>query len=428
MKFNLPIFLLALLCQLTTIHAQVGINADGTSPDSTAILDIASTSKGLLIPRMTTANRTTIQSPASGLLVYDIDSGSFWYYENSQWNEIGAAADAFLSSNGVTASTNNGDDFVFGADSLNFASGHESLLFFDKGLSAFRAGRITSKNWDTDSLGVFSVAGGDNTKASNVGTTAFGSNTMASGAYATALGNSTTASGRFSFASGNLNTASGDGAVVYGINNTVSGDFSIAVGGNLQLTKGYSANFGLGNNVFGNQSLAAGVGNVINGGSSFASGVYNTTNGEGANVLGIRSLANGDFSNAFGIYVSAPSFGETVIGYFNTPYVPNDTADIDLRDRLFVIGNGQNDTLRSDVLRVYKNGNVELNGALTIDSAYTLPIADGASGQILTTDGNGNTSWADEVGDDLGNHIATQNIRLENQWLSNDGGNEGLKV
>lgn len=64
---------------------------------------------------------------------------------------------------------------------------------------------------------------------------------------------------------------------------------------------------------------------------------------------------------------------------------------------------------------------------LNINSAFTFPTLDGTIGQALLTDGAGNVSWGTN-GDNLGNHIATQNIRLSGNYLSNDGGNEGLYV
>lgn len=50
-------------------YAQIGINTD--NPDPSAVLDIVSTSKGILIPRMTTAQKLAIASPHEGLMVYD---------------------------------------------------------------------------------------------------------------------------------------------------------------------------------------------------------------------------------------------------------------------------------------------------------------------------------------------------------------------
>lgn len=61
----------------TTLN--VGIGND--TPDASAILDIASTTDGILIPRMTTLQRTSIVTPANGLLVYDIDVNDFMYFD-----------------------------------------------------------------------------------------------------------------------------------------------------------------------------------------------------------------------------------------------------------------------------------------------------------------------------------------------------------
>lgn len=67
----------------------VGIGT--TMPNSASVLDIQSTNKGLLIPRMTAAQRNAIASPANGLMVYDTDFSSFWYYGAGQWFELGTS-------------------------------------------------------------------------------------------------------------------------------------------------------------------------------------------------------------------------------------------------------------------------------------------------------------------------------------------------
>ena len=72
-----------------TFCQSVGIGTN--TPNSTSALDIQSTNKGLLIPRMTMAQRNAISSPANGLLVYDTDFNSFWYYGAGQWFEIGTS-------------------------------------------------------------------------------------------------------------------------------------------------------------------------------------------------------------------------------------------------------------------------------------------------------------------------------------------------
>ncbi len=57
----------------------VGINDDGSSPDASAILDVKSTSKGLLIPRMTLTQRNSIINPAKGLFIYQTDGAEGIY-------------------------------------------------------------------------------------------------------------------------------------------------------------------------------------------------------------------------------------------------------------------------------------------------------------------------------------------------------------
>lgn len=69
-----------LFCLSITANAQTGIGT--TTPDSSAKLEVASNNKGILIPRMTSAERGLISSPANGLLVYQTD-GDVGFYVNS---------------------------------------------------------------------------------------------------------------------------------------------------------------------------------------------------------------------------------------------------------------------------------------------------------------------------------------------------------
>ncbi|MBO9613355.1 MAG: hypothetical protein J7619_11695 [Dyadobacter sp.] len=72
---------------LSTTYAQVGIGTQ--TPDASAQLDIVSTAKGLLVPRMTSAQRTAVVNPAEGLLVYDTDSKHFWFYTGGNgWGKL----------------------------------------------------------------------------------------------------------------------------------------------------------------------------------------------------------------------------------------------------------------------------------------------------------------------------------------------------
>jgi microcystin-dependent protein len=84
------LLLLSVIFNLQGIFAQqsVAINNTGAVANSSAILDVSSTSKGMLLPRMTTAQRTAILNKADGLLVYDTNTNSFWFYQSSGWTEL----------------------------------------------------------------------------------------------------------------------------------------------------------------------------------------------------------------------------------------------------------------------------------------------------------------------------------------------------
>lgn len=84
----------------STAFGQVGINSDNSTPDPSAMLDVKSTTKGMLVPRMTIAERTLISNPATGLLVFCTDNNLFymnsgtpatpnWVMMASQWVTTG---------------------------------------------------------------------------------------------------------------------------------------------------------------------------------------------------------------------------------------------------------------------------------------------------------------------------------------------------
>ena len=85
MKNLLCILLLALNMSL---KAQVSINTDGSLPDSSAMLDVKSTNKGFLPPRMTTVQRNAIASPEEGLLVFNVTTGCIEYYLGGSWKSM----------------------------------------------------------------------------------------------------------------------------------------------------------------------------------------------------------------------------------------------------------------------------------------------------------------------------------------------------
>jgi uncharacterized protein (TIGR02145 family) len=66
-------------------NAQVSINTDGTNPDASAMLDVKSTDKGLLPPRV--ANVNDVSNPVAGLMVYDQSVNCMRYYNGTVWSE-----------------------------------------------------------------------------------------------------------------------------------------------------------------------------------------------------------------------------------------------------------------------------------------------------------------------------------------------------
>jgi len=79
-----------LFCSIHT-YAQVGIGT--IDPDPSAVLDITSTTQGMLTPRMTTAQRVAITTTVTseGLLVFDTDEDVFYYFDGSAWERLEGA-------------------------------------------------------------------------------------------------------------------------------------------------------------------------------------------------------------------------------------------------------------------------------------------------------------------------------------------------
>ena len=127
-------------------QAQIGINTDNSNPDASAMLDVKSTTKGVLTPRMTAAQKTAIATPANGLLIYQTDAAvGFWYFDGT-WKA--------LSSSGWNLTGNvgtNGTNFIGTTDnqSLNFRVNNVQSGKIDNSLTAtffgYNAGAATTE-------------------------------------------------------------------------------------------------------------------------------------------------------------------------------------------------------------------------------------------------------------------------------------------
>lgn len=87
--------LFAIFTTFATTAQSVGINTDGSAANSSAMLDVSSTTKGFLLPRMTSVQRDAISSPATGLMIFCNDCGVVGqpqFYSGSGWyNMLGQA-------------------------------------------------------------------------------------------------------------------------------------------------------------------------------------------------------------------------------------------------------------------------------------------------------------------------------------------------
>lgn len=344
----LRLYMLAVLMtnSILVFAQSLAINTDGSTAHVSAILDVKSTDKGVLIPRLTNLQKLAIPfvSLTTGLLVYDIDEETFSFFNGFQWRALNNAVGGNLwQQNGTHIyNTNTGnvgigtffpagklhvaDESVFFTAPLTALSGTTNIGITGEGLrsvwfparAAFRAGGVTGVNaafWDRDSIGDYS--------------TAFGLNVKAKGFSSFAQGNFVQAIGDYSFATGTIARANGINSIAMGLQTTANGDASVAIG----------------------------TGVTTNGAYSFSSGY--------------ATIANGDNSTAIGLGVSALSFGETAVGAYNTNYSPASTTAWSASDRVFTVGNGSSFASPSNALTILKNGNTGIGIA---DPSFRLDV------------------------------------------------------
>jgi hypothetical protein len=126
---------------------EVGIGT--TTPAASALLDLTSTSKGMLIPRMTAAQKTAIATPSTGLLIFQTDApAGFYYYTGSNWLNI---SNLGTTNRYIPYSTNTnfyaGGQSLAGAASGTYIDISNSDLVIDVP-SGFTSNRVVIK-WDT---------------------------------------------------------------------------------------------------------------------------------------------------------------------------------------------------------------------------------------------------------------------------------------
>jgi hypothetical protein len=99
---KISIVLISLFASITILNAQnVGISANGSPPNSSAMLDVSSTEQGMLIPRMTDAQRQALQDPAIGLMIYNLTTNEINIYTGSSWQRLQGIPISTLSATGT---------------------------------------------------------------------------------------------------------------------------------------------------------------------------------------------------------------------------------------------------------------------------------------------------------------------------------------
>src|ERR1019366_4560642 len=169
-KFYTALLLVFAIISGNSLFAQnnnVGIGT--TTPDASAVLDVTSSTQGVLVPRMTTALRTAIANPAQGLLVYDTDLGCFYYRNATQWISLCQAGPVGPQGpQGVTGA--NGSQGPAGVNGVNGATGTNGAT------GATGANGITGATGATGSQGATGANGATGASGADGATGATGAN------------------------------------------------------------------------------------------------------------------------------------------------------------------------------------------------------------------------------------------------------------
>lgn len=425
---------------LQFVNSQVGINT--TVPN--AQLDIRSSNQatpsntdGILIPKVDAFPATNPTAAQQGMLLYltttvGTDLPGFYYWDNAttDWKPIvgtnvgtlDQAYDFGGAGNGRTITADAGAVTINGTDGLVVTgvngsgaiapSGGGSKMVWNPNKAAFRAGRVTSNQWDDSNMGGYSVAFGDQTIASGSYSSAFGLLSVASGPNATAFGLGTSSASGNTFAAGFNTDANGYLSTVFGDTNVASsyGETVFGIGATTYTpSSGGIFNFRPANAtdrlfVIGNAIDANSNGFVENSERSNAMVVLkNGKTGIGIstpqNLLHLHTSTEAQtflqFTNAT---TGSTSTDGLVIGNI---IATREAGIVNSEDANMYLESGNNGAQ----ITVGKNGNIGI-GAFTdvnlpLDKLHVqgnIRMVDGnqAAGRVLTSDANGRATWTDK--------------------------------
>ncbi len=197
------------------------VSIGATSAATTAALDIQSTSKGLLIPRLTTAQRDAIPTPDLGLMIYNTSTSAFNYYNGGSWVPVGGGSGWGLTG---TAGTVDGTNFIGTTDNvpLNFKVNNQKAGRVDATGSVFLGYQSGNFNTATDNVGIGfeAVRSSSGTSNTAIGYRALRTNTT--GQQNTSVGAASLQSNTL----GSFNIAHGAGS----LNSNTTGDNNTGIG------------------------------------------------------------------------------------------------------------------------------------------------------------------------------------------------------
>lgn len=265
---------------LTTIvsiaqdNSSKNIGIGTRSPNSSAILDLSASDKGLLIPRLSSLQKESILNPAKGLLIFQTDSSrSGFYFFNDGWKPLGTTAANSIADDPYTwsltgnSNTNPAFNFIGTTDNqpLLLKTNNQRVAFFD--------------NTGFNNLFIGKLAGISSAPTGTPGTANSGSYNIGFGA--SSLTSLTTGFGNVAIGFGSLaNLSTGSDNLSVGnsaLYNNLSGSNNVALGGGSMYGNKGSSNTALGayslaNNIFGSGNIA--IGDGAGGGSSGSNNVF----------------------------------------------------------------------------------------------------------------------------------------------------------
>ncbi|HNF02758.1 MAG TPA: hypothetical protein PLH62_10240, partial [Ferruginibacter sp.] len=289
-RYLLSLLVFSVFFNTRSAAQSLAINTDGSSANASALLDVKSTTKGILIPRMTKTEKNAIASPATGLLIYQTgpDSIGFHYYDGTRWSPVlsNSNADLLAWRTGGNTGTVDGSHYIGTTDDvpLNIKVNNQKagrIASTGETFFGYQAGNVSASGANTGIGAQALLSNSTGINNTSVGFAALRDNTIGSNntaiGYAALLSNTT----------GNENLALGTDALrsnISGTKNTAlsGGSLYSNSSGNENIAIGY---FSLFSNSTGSQNVSVGEG----------SSVSNTTGG-GNTVLGFHSL----YSNSTG--------------------------------------------------------------------------------------------------------------------------------